>query len=106
METVIAIGAGLGVIILIALNVAVTVGISKDDTVTGLQKTAHIVVIWLLPIIGGVISLGFLATHHQRDEMKSLVPFPFYLAAAKESGEANAAFSASDNFPEGVCGDD
>lgn len=97
------IGTGVAALFLLALNIAVTFGIYGDETITRAQKTAHIVAVWLLPIIGGVLVLGFLASHHSRQELKQLVPFPFYMVAI----ESESRYSeGSDSFPEGVCGDD
>ena len=96
----------------VVLNLVVTVGLIRDDGVTNLQKVAQAMLVWLLPIVGAGIVLAVIGSHHTKDEMKSLVPFPFYLAAyqKRDSGgptniEAGTCGGLEDKYGEGTCGD-
>lgn len=83
---------------LAVLNLVVMVGVWRDSGLSGFQKLGQSVLIWLLPVIGASIVLAFLGQNHTRNEMRSLVPFPFHLVGYKRrEREYNEP-------PEGVCG--
>ena len=101
--------AGLAVVVL--LNLIVTIGVFRDAGLNAFQKTMQSLMVWILPIVGGVSILMLLASHHTREEMKGLVPFPFYLSAAPagpDVGDSAGIMNSdltSDMF-EGHCGGD
>ena len=107
MYDLIAVGAFVAIALLIILNLAVSRGITRDSTITVPQKCAHVLAVWILPLLGGIFALAFLATHHSRRELKSIVPFPFYLAAPDTRVDYPTSSSASPNdIAEGVCGEE
>jgi hypothetical protein len=84
--------------LLAVLNLVVMVGVWRNPGLSGFQKFGQSILIWLLPVIGASIVLAFLGQNHTRDEMRSLVPFPFYMVGYKRrEREYNEP-------PEGVCG--
>ena len=84
--------------LLAVLNLVVMVGVWRNPGLSGFQKLGQSILIWLLPVIGASIVLAFLGQNHTRDEMRSLVPFPFYMVGYKRrEREYNEP-------PEGVCG--
>ncbi len=110
---------GLPSLLLIALavlgvfNLGVTWALIQDHGVTPAQKFGQTLVIWLLPVVGGILILSLVGSHHTRAEMKEMVPFPFYLAAADAREEnKNRDNLGSGDYPaersdaEGVCGSD
>lgn len=85
-----------------AFNLVVTCSLIRDDSLDAAQKVAQILIIWLVPFIGGGIILAFQGHHHPRQEMKSLVPFPFYLVGYSERNDKMVADRYShDNGVEG-----
>lgn len=99
--------------VLLVFNIGVTWALARDYGVTLPQKLGQTLVIWLLPVVGGVLILSLVGSHHTRAEMKSMVPFPFYLAAPKPYEEnKNRDNLGSGDYPaersdaEGVCGSD
>jgi hypothetical protein len=84
--------------LLVLLNLVVMIGVWRDSGLSGFQKSGQTLLIWLLPAIGASIVLAFLGQNHTRDEMRSLVPFPFHMVGYKRrEREYNEP-------PEGVCG--
>ena len=65
--------------LLVVLNLIVMIAVFRDQGLTVLQKTAQTFLIWILPFIGALIVLVFLAQNHTRAEMRSLVPPPFHM---------------------------
>lgn len=99
--------------VLLFFNLGVTWALLRDDGATILQKLFQFFVIWLLPVLGGGFILALVGSHHTRAEMKSMVPFPFYLAAAgpniANSGgnqTMTADFPVETGGGEGACGSD
>ena len=54
------------------------------------------IIIWLIPILGKSVVLLMQANNHTRAEMKSLVPFPFYLAAPAGQSDGSLSSPAQD----------
>ena len=99
--------------ILLVLNLGVTWALIRDDGATVLQKVFQFFVIWLLPVLGGALILALIGSHHTREEMKSMVPFPFYLAAASPNIASTggnqtmaADYPVENGGGEGTCGSD
>ncbi len=99
--------------VLLVFNLVVTWGLIRDDGATLFQKFCQFFVIWLLPLLGGAFILSLIGSHHTRAEMKSMVPFPFYLVAGNphtSSSGGNQTMTA--DYPvesgggEGACGGD
>ena len=99
--------------VLFIFNLGVSWALIRDDGATTLQKVFQFFVIWLLPLLGGGFILSLIGSHHTRAEMKSMVPFPFYLAAPNpyvSSSGGNQTMTA--DYPvesgggEGACGSD
>ena len=102
-----------GLVLLLLFNLGVTWALIRDHGVTVPQKFGQTLIIWLLPVVGGVLILSLVGSHHTRAEMKSMVPFPFYLAAAKPYQEhkhrdsvGSGDYPAESSNAEGVCGSD
>jgi hypothetical protein len=84
--------------LLVLLNLVVMIGVWRDSGLSSFQKSGQTLLIWLLPAIGASIVLAILGQNHTRDEMRSLVPFPFHMVGYKRrEREYNQP-------PEGVCG--
>jgi hypothetical protein len=84
--------------LLALLNLVVMIGVWRDSGLSSFQKLGQTLLILLLPAIGASIVLAFLGQNHTRDEMRSLVPFPFHMVGYKRrEREYNEP-------PEGVCG--
>lgn len=100
-----AILAAIGALLLI--NTVVTVGLIKDVAATAFQKLAQGLVIWIIPFVGAGLILAFIGSHHSRKEMRSLVPFPFYLAAYKKPDwrESPNVDGSCGGAPEVSCGE-
>lgn len=102
-----------GLAVLLLLNIVATVALFRDHGVTPLQRAAQTLFIWLLPVAGGLVILFLVGSHHTREEMRSMVPFPFYLAsAAPQRDNSNRDEFGSGDHPleggggEGSCGSD
>ncbi len=61
-------------------NLIISRGVIKDAGINPRQTLAQILLTWLVPIVGACIVLAMLGQHHTREEMRTLVPFPFYFA--------------------------
>ena len=103
--------AGLGVLGL--FNLIISIGLLRDSGLTALQKSFQLALAWLIPVFGGLTVLVIQASHHTREEMKSLVPYPFYMAAADASTPnanrdefGHADYPAEGSCGEGSCGSD
>ena len=88
-------------------NLVISIGVMRDSGLTPLQKFLQVTMAWLIPVMGGLIVLVIQASHHTREEMKSLVPYPFYMAAVDVSGpNRNRDEYGSADYPvEGSCGE-
>lgn len=82
-----------------------TRGVIADPGLSGFQKIAQTMIIWLIPVIGMSVVLLMQGNSHTRDEMKRLVPFPFYLTASSRPGDGSLAGSIHDTAV-GHCGAD
>ena len=92
-----------GVVVL--LNIIVTIGLVRDDGTTPFQKSVQGLMIWIVPFLGAGIILTVIGSHHDREEMKSLVPFPFYLAAyRKPEGRESPNADPAGGVVDGTCG--
>ena len=94
----------IGVIVLLVLNAGVTLALARDDGLSPLQKSFQIFVVWALPILGGVLMLALVGSHHTRDELKSMAPFPFYLAGRPHLKTPVAPNPIDGHGTEGSCG--
>lgn len=98
----------LGVYVVIML--IITRGIVIDSGLTVLQKFFQILIIWLIPVIGASLVLAMQGNNYTRTEMRSLVPFPFYLAGYSKPRDGSltsaAQDGAGDGCGEGACGSD
>ena len=88
--------------VVVVFNVFVSVAVFRDVGTTPYQKIVKLLVIWLFPIFGGVLMLVLVASHYTRDEMKSLVPFPFYMASVSKKRSEKVEDNLGDLW--GVCG--
>ena len=93
----------IAVVFLVVLNVSVSLAIVRDDGLSSLQKFIQILVVWVLPFLGGVLMLALVGSQHTRDKLRSMVPFPFYLAGNPEPGTPNPF---DHQGTEGSCGSD
>lgn len=90
----------------VIFNAVVTRALILDVGTTALQKVFQGVLIWLLPVLGGTLILYLIASHHDRAEMASLAPWPFYMTAAHcERKNPDATLSSADKVAEGACGE-
>lgn len=53
------VGSGLAVVVLL-LNLVVSVGLGRLETLTGSQKTAWLLLVWLIPIVGAALTIQIL----------------------------------------------
>ncbi len=88
-------------LLLLLLNGIVTLAISRDDGLSPPQKLAQILIVWILPFLGSLAMLALVGSYHTRDEMKSMVPFPFYLAGYRDPETPNPF---DHHGTEGSCG--
>ena len=95
-----------GIALVLVFNLGVTLALIRDDGVTSLQRTVHALVIWLIPILGGALILALVGSHHTKDEMKSMVPFPFYLAGVPHPKTPYGSNPIDGGGGEGSCGGD
>jgi len=94
-----------GAALLMFSNFAVTIGLIRDGGATPLQKSVQAMVIWLVPFVGAGLILALIGSHHSRAEVKSMVPFPFYLAAyQKPDAGSTSSFGEGTCSIDGTCG--
>ena len=93
----------LGIYVMIGL--IITRGITADSGLTILQKLIQTLIIWLIPVFGMCVVLLMQGNNHSRAEMKSLVPFPFYLVADSRPGDGSLAGPVQDGAGD-HCGTD
>jgi len=93
-----------GLIFLLLFNAGVTLALARDDGLSPVQKSVQIVVVWVLPFIGGVLMLALVGSHHTRDELRSMAPFPFYLAGRPHLKTPVAPNPIEGHGAEGSCG--
>ena len=93
----------LGIYVMIGL--IITRGVVADSGLTILQKLIQTLMIWLIPVFGMCVVLLMQGNDHTRAEMKSLVPFPFYLVADPRPGDGSLAGSIQDGAGD-HCGTD
>ncbi len=98
---------------LLVLNLVVTTGLVRDAGLSIGQRFGQAVIVWLLPFLGALLILFVQGMSHTRDEMKSLVPFPFYLAGYNKvrpnphrDEYGSAVDPPGESFGEGSCGSD
>jgi hypothetical protein len=89
--------------VLIAL--ILTRGVIADSGLSVFQKIAQTMIIWLIPVFGMCVVLVMQGNNHTRAEMKSLVPFPFYLAAPAVKSDGSLSSPAQDGAAD-YCGPD
>lgn len=87
------------------IAVIVTRGVFADTGLSFFQKVAQTMIIWVIPVLGMSIVLLMQGNNHTRAEMKSLVPFPFYLVAPSSPGDGSLSGTAYDGA-EDHCGAD
>ncbi|MEO1201077.1 MAG: hypothetical protein AAFX10_00125 [Pseudomonadota bacterium] len=100
-------------VVLLVFNLIISQGVIRDGGLTAFQKSAQVVLLWLLPFLGGLVVLSMQGMNHTRSEMRELLPFPFYLAGHADPGASpfrqyphdGDDISASD-VGEGTCGSD
>ena len=90
------------VMILLTLNSVATLAVSRDDGLSPVQKFVQVLIIWTLPFLGGLAMLSLVGSYHSREEMRSMVPFPFYMVGYRESEHPNPF---DNEGTEGTCGD-
>ncbi len=78
------------------VGLIITRGVILDSGLSALQRTIQVIIIWLIPAVGMCIVLLLQGYSHTREEMKRLVPFPFYLAANPKPGDGSLAGFAQD----------
>jgi len=78
------------------VGLTITRGVAADPGLTVLQKIVQVLIIWIVPLIGMCVVLLMQGNNHTRAEMKSLVPFPFYLASPSIPGDGSLAGSVQD----------
>lgn len=93
----------LGVYVVVGL--IITRGIVVDAGLTVFQKVAQTLIIWLVPVFGMCVVLLMQGNNHTRSEMKSLVPFPFYLVAQSGPRDGSLASLVQDGAGD-LCGSD
>ncbi len=93
----------LGAHALVAL--ILTRGLLVDSGLSVFQKIAQAVIVWLIPVFGMSVVLLMQGNNHTRAEMKSLVPFPFYLAAPAGQSDGSLSSPAQDGAGD-YCGPD
>jgi hypothetical protein len=90
-----------GIIVLLVLlllfNLAITIGVVRDYSLTPLQRVAQVVMIWVLPGIGGFTAPIFPGAHHSRSELRTLLPFPLYYAGAEAATRSPFEHTSYDN---------
>ena len=90
----------------LAIVLIVTRGVLLDPGLSPFQKLAQTTIVWLVPVFGMTVVLLMQGNNHTRDEMKTLVPFPFYLAASTSaSTNGSLASPPHDGYDVG-CGAD
>ena len=93
----------LGVYAVVAL--IITRGVAADAGLTIPQKIVQVLIIWFVPVFGMCAVLLMQGNNHTRAEMRSLVPFPFYLASPSRPGDGSLASTAQDGAGD-HCGTD
>ena len=88
-------------LLILLFNGIVTIAISRDDGLSPPQKFAQILIVWILPFIGSLAMLALIGSYDTQDEMKSMVPFPFYLAGYRDPKTPNPF---DHHGTEGSCG--
>ena len=63
----------------VVISVIVTRSLILDHALGRKQKLMQLLIVWLVPIIGGCVVLVVQGQGYSRTEMKSLVPFLFHL---------------------------
>ena len=85
--------------------VIVTRGVILDPGLSVFQKIAQAMIVWFIPVLGMSAVLLMQGNSHTRAEMKSLVPFPFYLVAPAKLGDGSLSPHPQDGAGE-YCGTD
>ncbi len=65
--------------VFLLLDAIVTRALLRDSNITTAQRIFQIAFVWLVPFVGAIAVYFVLAYHHTKEEMRSLLPFPFYL---------------------------
>ena len=97
--------------VLIAIGVCavvgliVTRGVAADAGLTIFQKLIQVLIIWIVPVFGICAVLLMQGNNHTRAEMRSLVPFPFYLVSPSRPGDASLVAPGQDGAGDN-CGAD
>ena len=72
------------IVVCVTFNLIVTMAVVREVGLQTIQKILQTILVWVLPVIGGSIVLAMQGQNHTRDEMKKLVPFPFYLVGYRK----------------------
>ena len=89
--------------VLLLLDAVITRALLHDSSITTAQRFFQLAFVWLVPFIGA-IAVYFVLAYHPKEEMRSLLPFPFYLiyrAPIEPSGYGDVGGDL-----EGGCGGD
>jgi len=89
----------------VVIGFIITRGIVVDAGLTVFQRVAQTLIIWLVPVFGMCVVLLMQGNNHTRSEMKSLVPFPFYLVAQTRPRDGSLASLVQDGAGD-HCGSD
>ena len=82
------------VLIVIAITLLANLLASRavlfDDGVTNSQKALQLVLVWLVPLIGAGVVISLVGSHHSREELRGVLPFPLYLLGYEEGATYKA----------------
>lgn len=81
------------VVIALALNVGATFAIQKDDGLYDSQKKAQIVLVWVVPIVGALITYLVRRLHGTPSTHQSIIANPLKLTDAWKIEEHNHSHS-------------
>jgi len=82
-----------------------TRGVVADSGLSVFQKIAQTIIIWFIPVLGMSVVLLMQGNNHTRAEMKTLVPFPFYLVAPAVQRDGSLSSPVQDGAGD-YCGPD
>ena len=54
------------------------IGLFRDASLTTFQKISQFIIALLIPVIGPALILCVIVSSHSREELKAILPFPFY----------------------------
>jgi len=100
-------------VVCLLFNLVVTWSLIHDDGLSAKQKIYQTLLTWIVPIIGGSVVLAMQGQNHSRQELKSILPFPFYLVGHVDhasnpfkTGGSDGAEYSEGSCGEGTCGSD